>query len=115
MLTLRVDFNALPSGLVRGRQPTDSAMVEGSLVLLTDGEGNEALGTLRELRDGLVFAAVDWNTWSRAGTYRQAYLRVLGQAKQTVAQATGNVRPSSIGSSTIGRLSFAEQRVPVGV
>lgn len=73
MLTLTVDFNALANGCVRGLQEDVTGTGEpnnGALVLLVDGEGNEAMGTLGEIRDGLVFAAVDWRTFGPSGRIR---------------------------------------------
>lgn len=69
MLTLMIDFNAQADGLVRGLQTGvsgDGELTPGISVILSDGEGSAALGTLREVRDGLVFAEVDWDTYGPA-------------------------------------------------
>lgn len=66
MLTLTIDFNAQADGLVRGLQTGvsgDGELTRGVPVILIDGEGSAALGSLRDVRDGLVFAAVDWDTY----------------------------------------------------
>jgi hypothetical protein len=79
MLTLIVDFNAAQDGVVRGLREdvADSRelaegreLVEGALVLLRDGEGNEALGLIQDASDDLVRAEVDWKTWGTEGAIR---------------------------------------------
>jgi hypothetical protein len=77
MLTLMIDFNAQADGLVRGLQTGitgDGDPTMGAPVILSDGEGSEALGTLREIRDGLVFAEVDWDTYGPAGHIETALI-----------------------------------------
>src|SRR5271168_3612104 len=94
MLILTVDFNALASGLVRGRAANAAeypTLVEGSLVLLTDREGNEALGTVREVRDGLAFAAVDWDTWGPTGTIKVVSLPPPRPQTTRTVKVTGSV------------------------
>lgn len=119
MLTLTVDFNALANGLVRGLLEDtggDGELTEGTLVLLNDGEGNEALGTLREVRDGLVFTEVDWDTWSLAGAFLfWASLPLSEQAKEFALKVTGDVWPLSIGNSLRGRFGFVERLAPAPV
>ncbi len=115
MLTLTVDFNALASGLVRGLQEDadgDGELAVGTLVLLVDGEGNEALGILRELRDALVFAAVDWETWGPEGHIRWLSLPRPELGKQNTLKADV-VRLGGEGSPVPMRVEFAERRVPV--
>jgi hypothetical protein len=71
MLTLKVDFNAARDGCVRGleRETTadapDDALVVGASALLDDGEGNQALGTVQRIENGLIFAEVDWSSWGK--------------------------------------------------
>ncbi len=116
MLTLTVDFNVLASGLVRGLQEDaagDGELLEDALVLLGDGEGNEALGTIREIRDGLVFADVDWDTWSPEGTFQQLSVPLPEQGKPRTVKVIGVIRLVSEGSNVPGRVDFAERRVPV--
>jgi hypothetical protein len=119
MLTLKVDFNTTSDdGLVRGLQEDVSGnddLLEGALVLLDDGEGNEALGTLRQVRDGLVFAEVDWDTWSPAGAFVfWASLPLPEQAKEVTVtfKVTGDVWPLSIGNGLGGRFGFVERLLP---
>jgi hypothetical protein len=94
MLTIRVDFNALDSGLVRGRaygNVDPAELITGRLVLLDDGEGNEALGTIEELRNGLVFAAVEWGTFRPAGKIRPVSLAQPAYPKRMMFAITGSV------------------------
>lgn len=71
MLTLRVDFNAARDGCVRGLErdatadTTADKLVVGASALLDDGEGNQALGTVQRVENGLVFAEVDWSSWGK--------------------------------------------------
>jgi hypothetical protein len=70
MLTLLTDFNAVRNGLARTlREEVDGTGEpgEGERVLLDDGEGNRAFGIVRRIESDLVFAEVDWNSWSTAG------------------------------------------------
>lgn len=64
MLRLRVDFNAVRDGLVRGRATAISGtgeLAKGERVLLDDGEGTQALGVISRIADSLVYAGVtDW-------------------------------------------------------
>lgn len=118
MFTLTVDFNtASANGLVRGLQEDvtgNDDLLEGALLLLDDGEGNEALGTLREVRDGLVFADVDWNTWSPAGAFLfSPSLPLPEQAKESALKVTGDVWPLGVGNSFHGRFGFAERLITV--
>jgi hypothetical protein len=116
MLTLTVDFNVLASGLVRGLREDvtgDDELLEGALVLLDDGEGNEALGTLREVRDGLVFAEVDWNTWGPAGTIRRVSLPLPEQGKRSAMKVTGDVQLVGASSNVSASFGFAERPVCV--
>jgi hypothetical protein len=116
MLTLTVDFNALANGFVRGRAGNaadDPNLVEGSLALLTDGEGNEALGTVREVRDGLVFAAVDWDTWSPAGAIQWVAPPVPEHAKPTTMKITGLIEVMGASTNVPAPREFAERQVLV--
>ena len=117
MLTLTVDFNSRADGLVRGLQEdiigNDDDLVPDALVLLNDGEGNEALGNIREVRDGLIFADVDWDTWSPEGTIQWLSLPVPERGKTSAIKVTGMVKLVSEGSSVVGRIGVAERRVPV--
>jgi len=77
MPTLKVDFNDVLEGRVRGLSeefegPGEPA-VEG-LILLDDGEGNEALGVVRSLERGLIFAEVDWDTWGPTGHIKTGFI-----------------------------------------
>ncbi len=67
MLTLLVDFNTDRDGRARGleREAVGGETNEGALALLDDGEGNQALGTVQRVEDGVVFADVDWSSWGR--------------------------------------------------
>ena len=75
MLTLLVDFNTDRDGRARGLEreavggeTNEGALAlldEGALALLDDGEGNQALGTVQRVEDGVVFADVDWSSWGR--------------------------------------------------
>jgi hypothetical protein len=115
MLTLAIDFNAHADGLVRGLQEEvegDGDLVVGAAVRLTDGEGNEALGVLHEVRDGLVFTEVDWDTWSAGEVYSYSY-----PAQQSVPSGFGfasgdAVRLGGRGAAVIGAGDMHE-RVPV--
>jgi hypothetical protein len=88
MYRLTVDFNALPSGLVRGLAPDGADLRVELLVVLVDGEGNEAIGILRELRDGLAFAEVDWETFGPEGRFQIVDLG-LPEAPQETMYAIG--------------------------
>jgi len=114
MLTLTVDFNALASGLVRGlQQDAAGDLVEGALALLDDSEGNEALGTVCEIRDGLVFAAVDWDTWSPAGAIQWVTPPVSEHAKPTTMKITGLIEVMGASTSVPAPREFAERQVLV--
>lgn len=114
MLTLIVDFNAARDGVVQGllEDVIDGReLTNGALVLLRDGEGNEALGVIQDVSDGLVHAAVDWGTWGREGSIQIVVSGTLchgaGHVIETVAGA-GIDRRRSRGSLR-NRLEAAEQ------
>lgn len=111
MLIVTVDFNALANGLVRGR--TANAAEDGSLALLTDGEGNEALGTVREVRDGLVFAAVDWDTWGPTGTIKVVSLPPPRPQTTRTVKVTGSVWQAGTSNMVPARVQQLAERVPV--
>lgn len=120
MLTLTADFNAVTGGLVRGLcedlhggEPTP-----GALVLLCDGEENEALGAVQESRDGLVFATVVWDTLSPAGAFKYwASLPVLDQLNGRLLKVTGDVRPFARSDTSISARfgGIAERLIPAPV
>lgn len=115
MPRLTVDFNAQDGGLVRGlrEDASDGDLVEGALVLLNDGEGNEALGTLREVRDDLVLTEVDWDTWAPEGSFQYwASFPPPEHAKAGTLRVTGDVWPLSLGDNLRGRFGFAERLMP---
>jgi hypothetical protein len=107
-----VDFNPIASGLVRGLQEdADDELVVGATVLLTDGEGNEALGTVQELRDGLVFAAVDWETFGPSGVIKPVSLRPAACPKTTTFEVTGSVWKDLSTDRASERIEGAAERV----
>jgi hypothetical protein len=100
MITLIVDFNAPATGLVRGRaaqgiaeDALDEALAMGCLVLLRDNEGSEAVGKLRELRDNLVFAEVDWETFGPEGRIEFVDVAMPEARKATLAVTGEGVEP----------------------
>jgi hypothetical protein len=112
MLTIRVDFNALDSGLVRGRvygNVDGAELVTGRLVLLDDGEGSEALGTIEELRDGLVFAAVEWGTFGPAGIISPVSLTPPAYPKRVMFAITGSVWRDLVGERASERINGAAE------
>src|SRR5271154_3239504 len=112
MLTLVADFNAVSNGLVRGLSEDlhGGEPRLGALVLLCDGEEQEAFGVVREARDGLVFAAVDWETLSPEGAYRYwSALPVLDHGRSS--PVTGDVRPAPAKNPTAGRLAGIAERL----
>jgi hypothetical protein len=117
MLKLTVDFNAVANGLVRGLQEDalgDGEPVEGALIVLDDGEGNEALGTVREVRDGLVFAAIDWDTFGSAGLIKPMsaeHLQLPGQPKTTTFAISGSVWRDLVVERPSERIEGAAERV----
>jgi len=117
MLILTVDFNALAGGLVRGRAANAAEgpnhLAEGSLALLTDGEGNEALGTVRKVRDGLVFAAVEWDTWGPTGTIKVVSLPPPRPQTTRKVKVTGSVWQAGTGDKVPARVQQVAERVPI--
>jgi hypothetical protein len=117
MLTLTVDFNALANGLVRGLQQDvvgDGDPRDGEPVELSDGEGNVAQGVLREVRDGLVFAEVDWATWSPGTILSPAPDGVSGKEREVILSATGDhIRPLVPTSKGKSGIASAQERLPV--
>lgn len=112
MLTLIADFNAVSDGLVRGlsEDVQGGEPTPGALVLLCDGEENEAFGVVREARDGLVFASVDWETLSPEGAYQYwSALPVLDHGRPSAV--TGDVRPLAFGNPVVGRFGGIAERL----
>jgi hypothetical protein len=114
MLTLIVDFNAAKDGVVRGliEDVDGHEPVDGALILLRDGEGNEALGVIRDIADGLVHAEVDWNTWSPEGTIQVVVSQVLPSGRGSVVESISGLGTSNDRNSRGGvpaRLEAAEQ------
>jgi hypothetical protein len=115
MLTATVDFNAQADGLVRGLQVDatgDGDLIPGTLVLLTDGEGNEAFGILRDVRDQLVLAEVDWETWGPATTKISPAPRPE-QGKELKLIVSGSVWQSGAGGKLPTQVPKLAERVPV--
>ena len=70
-LALMVDFNGVKDGLVAGllEEIKGSGKLEpGEPIALYDGEGNKAQGSIDRVdkERKLVFAKIDWPTWSEA-------------------------------------------------
>jgi hypothetical protein len=116
MLTLIVDFNAAQDGVVRGliEEVIDGReLTPGALVLLSDGEGNEALGVIRDVNDGLVYARVDWKTWGPEGAIRIVASQALSKGSASIIESISGAGMSSYGRDSRGglptRLEVAEQ------
>jgi len=90
MLTLIVDFNAARDGVVRGllEDVVDGRdLDDGTLVLLRDGEGNEALGSIQGVNDTLIHAAIRWDTWGAEGSIKVVASRSLTTGAASVIES----------------------------
>lgn len=73
MFRLLTDFNDIREGNVTGlledAEGPQHLRVHDRVLLHDDGE-HEAWGIVREIRNGLVHARIDWGTWGLAGRYQ---------------------------------------------
>lgn len=80
MFRLLIDFNDVREGLVRGLREHAVAprpLREEDQVLLHDDGEHEAIGTVERVDGDLIYLAIDWSTWTDAGTHPAESVRVV--------------------------------------
>ena len=72
MIRLLTDFNEVDNDVAKGLVEDiegSRPVTVGERVLLHDGGEHEMWGTVSEIRNGVICALVDWDTWIAASGY----------------------------------------------
>jgi hypothetical protein len=108
MISILVDFNDLREpdqlrSLTRYADATEAELLEGTVVRLSDSEGNAALGTISHRVGEVLTICVDWSTWIASSAYEALAVVLEPATYQSVEQALVRGFRSNEG----GRTEFA--------